>query len=271
MTEFNAAKSRSKRPCPLWVDAFQRDTQHLQADEVGAYICLLMAMWTRESCDLPDDDMRLARISRVSTRLWKSRVGPAVMEFFTRENGVVFSNRLREEAGYVERQVKQQSDRKKGKKSDKALNNNDQGQTTDTTTDQSGEHPSQQPNNPTIERDNSKLSSLSDAQARDDDLEWIRSDGIRWFVSRGLTETQIEGHIADWLKEYPAKQVRAAIGTATVSAPGSPVRYVAGVLRNGPRSNLQQFPGDRAQLKKQAEREEQERIRARRAALREEG
>lgn len=82
MSRFNAAAARSKRPCPLWVDAFQRDTQHLEADEVGAYLLILMAMWTRESCDLPDDDTRLARVARVSTRLWRSRIGPVLRPFF---------------------------------------------------------------------------------------------------------------------------------------------------------------------------------------------
>jgi hypothetical protein len=119
------------------------------------------------------------------------------------------------------------------------------------------------------ERDNSKLSSLSDAQARDEDFIWIREDGFRWFLSRGLTETQAEGHVSDWLKEYPAKQVRDAIATASVSAPGNPVRYVAGILRNGPRSNLQTFPNDRAREKADEEQRRREAYQAELDALRE--
>lgn len=84
---FNAAAARAKRPCPLWVDAFQRDTQHLAADEIGAYLLLLMAMWTRESCDFPDDDTRLARVCRVSVRLWKSRIGPTLRTFLNARDG----------------------------------------------------------------------------------------------------------------------------------------------------------------------------------------
>lgn len=105
MSTFNAAQARAKRPCPLWVDAFQRDTQHLEADEIGAYLLLLMAMWTRESCDFPDDDTRLARVCRVSVRLWKSRVGPTIRAFLTTGDGVLFSKRLREEATKVERRI----------------------------------------------------------------------------------------------------------------------------------------------------------------------
>lgn len=153
MTEFNAARSRSKRPCPLWVYAFQRDTQHLATDEVGAYMLILMAMWTRESCDFPDDDRRLAAVCRVLTRLWKARIGPAIREFLKSENGVLISERLRKEATYVERQCYLQSERKsankKAENSRKSLKKN-LGETTDTPTDEPWtdprRYPSQQPN-----------------------------------------------------------------------------------------------------------------------------
>lgn len=100
-------------------------------------------------------------------------------------------------------------------------------------------------------------------------MDWIRTDGTRWFLSRGLTETQIEGHVTDWLKDYPVKQVRDAIGTASVSAPANPVRYVAGILRNGPRSNLQKFPNDRARDKAEKDRADREAYQAELDALRE--
>lgn len=165
MSDFNAQCARAKRPCPLWVDAFQRDTQHLEADEVGAYILIIMAMWTRESCDFPDSDARLSRVSRVSIRLWRSRIGPVIREFLTAENGVVISQRLRREATYVERQVTQQSNRKCGEKSRKPLETNKPDTTTDTTTDEPRWYPSQQPNNPT-EEDKSSSSKAADFYQR---------------------------------------------------------------------------------------------------------
>jgi uncharacterized protein YdaU (DUF1376 family) len=128
---FNARAARTKRPCPLWIDAFQRDTQHLEADEVGAYLLILMAMWTRESCDFPNDDTRLARVSRVSVRLWKSRIGPALRPFFGNLNGALVSKRLREEATYVERQVTQQSDRKSGENAANSLKPHEPAQSAD--------------------------------------------------------------------------------------------------------------------------------------------
>ena len=142
VSAFNAKAARAKRPCPLWVDAFLRDTTHLEADEIGAYLLLLMAMWIRESCDLPDDDARLARVARVSTRLWKSRVGTVIRPLLSTGDGVVFSKRLREEATYVERQVKQQSDRKPREKSDKPLKDNEPVPSADMPTDEPRDHPS---------------------------------------------------------------------------------------------------------------------------------
>jgi len=176
MTEkepFNAKKARGKRPCPIWVDAFHRDTQMLCADEIGAYIMIIMAMWTRETCDFPDDDMRLARVSKVSSRLWKSRVGPAIRPFLISENGVLTSKKLREEAAFVERFLQAQSDRKNGtspesstyaepqgapdfneenaENSDNSLKNNKVALSTDNSTDKPPTHPTQQPNNPTLD------------------------------------------------------------------------------------------------------------------------
>ena len=163
MSDFNAQQARGKRPCPIWVDAFQRDTQHLSADEFGAYFLILMAMWTRESCDFPDDDNRLARVSRVSTRLWRSRIGPALRGFFQSIDGALISKRLRQEAAFTEEALQKQSDRKRGtyakpqgvrnsseendEKSRKSLNNNKQASSTDNTTDEPRNYPTQQPNN----------------------------------------------------------------------------------------------------------------------------
>ncbi len=114
MAEFDPRRARAKRPVPMWADAFLRDTQHLQADEIGAYHLILYAMWKRPTCDFPDDDRRLAAAGRVSLRLWKSRIGPEIRAFLIAEDGVLYSERLRKEAAYTERQVLLQHTRKTG-------------------------------------------------------------------------------------------------------------------------------------------------------------
>ena len=102
-------------------------------------------MWTRESCDFPDDDLRLSRVSRVSLRLWKSRIGVVLRPFFMMDSGSLISNRLRREATYVERYCKEQSSRKKGKKPGNPLEDNDTDATTDATTDIPMDSPTVQP------------------------------------------------------------------------------------------------------------------------------
>jgi hypothetical protein len=116
-----------------------------------------------------------------------------------------------------------------------------------------------------------------DNQDNDDsgpDENWILNEGSDWLISRGFTKTQIPRLINDWLKAYPAKQVRDAIGKAQIAAAANPPAYIATALKNGPRSNLQQFPHqreqsklDREKAKKEAERREIEQLRAKRKAV----
>lgn len=152
-SDFCPRRARSKRPLPLWSDAFFRDTRTLETDEVGAYVLILMAMWSSKECALPDDDRKLARAAGVSTRLWKSRVGPTILPLLIKCDEGVTQKRLREEAAYTERQVTQQRCRKTGENPDKYLKTNDVDLTADNTVDKTPDEPTQQPNNPTIATD----------------------------------------------------------------------------------------------------------------------
>lgn len=137
---YNAKAARAKRPCPIWWDAFLRDTMHLDAQGVGAYLLVLGAMWGRESCDLPNDDRKLAVIARVPIKAWKSHVGATIRGFLSvDQNGNLFSKRLREEADYAEKQLQAQSDRKSSKGDDNPLKSNGTGATADTSADTSAD------------------------------------------------------------------------------------------------------------------------------------
>lgn len=166
MSDYNAVKARTKYGVTIWADAFVRDTLDLEGDEIGAYILILFAMWARESCDLPDDDRKLARIARKSKTTWVRRIRPALEPFFEVADGVWISGRLRKEAAKTEAFLKSQSDRRSGtspekngftsqigsKKairetqniSDKSLERNDGGPTGDDTGVQSGDQPTQE-------------------------------------------------------------------------------------------------------------------------------
>lgn len=81
---------------PLFTDAFIADTGHLSATQTGAYLMLLMVAWRSPDCRLPDDDAKLARWARVDARTWP-RLKPAVMEFWTLEDGFWSQKRLSKE------------------------------------------------------------------------------------------------------------------------------------------------------------------------------
>lgn len=79
----------------LYIADYLGDTQHLSTEQHGAYLLLLMAMW-RADGRLPNDEKKLARITRVSLRRWHI-VAPDVMAFFDVDGGDITQKRLVEE------------------------------------------------------------------------------------------------------------------------------------------------------------------------------
>lgn len=85
---------------PLFADSYLADTMHLTTEEHGAYLLLMMAAWRQDDCTLPNDDRKLARIAKLSTRKWAA-IRETVFEFWTVEGDRIFQQRLRKERGYV--------------------------------------------------------------------------------------------------------------------------------------------------------------------------
>ena len=78
---------------PLFIDAYLADTTHLSAEEHGAYLLLLMAMW-RHDGSVPDVDKDLARMCRIGRRRWPY-VKARLMPFLLAGDGVLSQKRLR--------------------------------------------------------------------------------------------------------------------------------------------------------------------------------
>ena len=147
MADFDPQRARGKRPMPIWMDAFVRDTLQMDGDEVGAYFLMLGTMWTSKDCSLPNDPRKLARVCRCSLAKFKNRIGPAIMPLLVVQDDIVFSMRLRKEAIFVQMAVTKQYCRRTGENSAKLLKNKDWGLSVVKAVEKPREPPTQQPNN----------------------------------------------------------------------------------------------------------------------------
>lgn len=77
-----------------WSDYFG-DTRHLTCEQHGAYLQLLGTMWLHGG-SLANDPKVLARITGCTPSRW-AKIAPEVLEFFSEEDGVLSSNRLKVE------------------------------------------------------------------------------------------------------------------------------------------------------------------------------
>jgi uncharacterized protein YdaU (DUF1376 family) len=64
---------------PLYIGDYLSDTMHLTCEQSGAYLHLIMHYWRAGS--LPDNDVALAQIARLSVKAWKAHK-PVIAAFF---------------------------------------------------------------------------------------------------------------------------------------------------------------------------------------------
>lgn len=73
---------------PLYTDAYLADTGHLTGAQHGAYFLLLVTAWRNQpNLSLPDDDVWLARYTRMTLSQWR-KMRPIIEQFFVVDNGV---------------------------------------------------------------------------------------------------------------------------------------------------------------------------------------
>lgn len=77
---------------PLYVGDYLRDTMHLSTEEHGAYLLILMTLWSRGG-SLPADAETLAQAARLPPRRWAA-AGPKILALLTVEGGQVTQKRL---------------------------------------------------------------------------------------------------------------------------------------------------------------------------------
>lgn len=66
---------------------------HLSTEEIGAYVLILATTWRNDGEPLPDDEIRLARITRLSVARWR-KIRPALAPLFDLSGGTWRSAQL---------------------------------------------------------------------------------------------------------------------------------------------------------------------------------
>ncbi len=82
---------------PLYVDDYEADTAHLTLEEDGAYTRLLRLCWRTPGCSVPADPDWIRRRMRATQDQFTDVIEPVIEEYFTLENGRIFSERLLKE------------------------------------------------------------------------------------------------------------------------------------------------------------------------------
>lgn len=70
---------------PLFTDALIADTQHLDDEEFGRYMRLLIVCWRSPQCRMPNDPAWICKRLRVETLRYDSVVKPLIEEFFSHD------------------------------------------------------------------------------------------------------------------------------------------------------------------------------------------
>ena len=95
----------------LWIGDYLADTAMLSMEQSGAYLHLLMAMWTNGGW-LPNEPKKLAGICRMSRLRWEREIAPALDQFFIRiemPSGDIIQNKRLQKELKKSREVRDQT------------------------------------------------------------------------------------------------------------------------------------------------------------------
>jgi 5-methylcytosine-specific restriction endonuclease McrA len=93
---FRPSFSRSGYAMPVRANFLSVNCTHMSAAQVGAYMLILMAIWSTNTCDIPDDDVILARVCRTTKTIWKRHYSQAVRSLLKSESGRLFCPYLKQ-------------------------------------------------------------------------------------------------------------------------------------------------------------------------------
>ncbi len=185
---------------PLYVADYLADAAHLSTLEHGAYLLLIMTYWQRGEA-LPDDDKKLARITRLEPRTW-AKIKPAISDFFEVSDGKYIHSRVERELSNVRAQsVKKRAG---GLARAKQMHS----------------------------------TRLAPVQLSDTDTDTVvplskdKGDSDKEFWDNAKSYLGGKGSmIGKWCRDYPKAEVAKAIGAAQVERAVDPIPYIERILR----------------------------------------
>lgn len=198
---------------PLYVADYMSDAAHLTTVEHGAYLLLIMTYWQRGEA-LPDDDRKLARITRMEPRSWL-RIKPAISEFFEVSDGKYLHTRIERELTSV--RAKSLKKREGGLARAKQMHSNRlaPAQLTDTDTDTY-----------------SSVAKATGADAPFDPVKTMFDAGVSLIAAEGKTEAAARSWLGKAKRDFGTEAVIAAIGAAKREGAVDVVAFMQRALRH---------------------------------------
>jgi uncharacterized protein YdaU (DUF1376 family) len=207
---------------PLWVSDFVGDTLDLDAQEIGAYMLILMAQWQRGGKSLPDDDAKLRRVARCG-RSWP-RVWANIERYFDRDEDGVYSRRLRFEAANValKREVNAHNGARGGRA--KALKSND------TTLANASVSLQRNPSIPEPEPYKDLEANASSADRAIDFTKEVFDRGVAFLGKYGTPDAKARSLIGKWRRDAGDSETFNALRDANREGVTEPVSWITARL-----------------------------------------
>jgi uncharacterized protein YdaU (DUF1376 family) len=190
-----------------WAD-YDADTAHLTAMQHGIYLLLIKNYWQR-GAPLPDDELRLSRIAKVSLKDWR-RNEAVIREFFTVEESLWHHNRIAQELSRVEA--------KSLKAKESALANAKR--------TQSKRSPNAERTPIYTDTDTDIDSSVTEVTAASGN-----SDKAFWASARAYLGPEKASMIGKWVKDHGRAATAEAISAAQVERAVDPISFIQGRFR----------------------------------------
>lgn len=200
---------------PVLTDLLLMDTQHLSAEEFGAYCLIMFATWRNHGRALKDDDVAMARIARVRCNRWSTKLKRTLTQFFDISDGYWHQRRLETEWDRIQNTRTNQSRAGTRSAELRALKKQETGSTVvDLPLQRSvnGASTKLQPARPpapadivynttVLTHDSSLRSESCGAAAPPDPIKELFDTAVRILVGRGIAERQARSLLGRWRKD----------------------------------------------------------------------